>query len=457
MPLRTFTRFSDRRDAGRQLAARLRHLAGQPDVFILGLPRGGVPVAFEVAKSLQQPLDVFVVRKLGVPGHEEFAMGAVASGNVRVLNGDVLRELHISRTTVDLVTANEQKELARRESAYRRGRPFPNLWGTTVVLVDDGIATGATMFAAIRAVRELKAEQIIVAAPVIAASTRTLLIAEADAVECVEAPENFLAVGAWYQSFEQTTDAEVQSLLSASASPARTSPASAGDSTSYATEETRTLHIPSPGGVLTGDLTVPRDANGLVIFAHGSGSSRLSPRNRDVAAALQRQGFATLLFDLLTPREEAVDRLTGEYRFDIPRLSTRLIAVTDWVAGRDDLHGLPIGYFGASTGAAAALRAAAARSDIVRAVVSRGGRPDLAGPALEHVAAPTLLIVGGLDREVFTLNRAARERMRQAGVDLYIVPGATHLFEEPGALDEVTRVAADWFREHLANAPAHMG
>lgn len=451
MPSVSSAVFADRRDAGRQLAQRLRHLATDENVVILALPRGGVPVGFEIAQQLHRPLDVFVVRKLGVPGHEEVAMGAIASGGVRVLNPAVLIELGISRAAIDDVIARETEELSRREMAYRSGRAFPDLHHATVVLVDDGIATGATMMAAVQAVRQLGAARVVVAAPVIAAATRTALLYETDEVECVHAPERFFAVGVHYRDFDQTTDEEVQSLLNEAAGVRP-------DGHSHAQGRSHTLRIPAPGGALTADLTIPGNPMGLVIFAHGSGSSRMSPRNREVAAVLQRNGFATLLFDLLTPAEEAIDRVTGELRFDISRLATRLIAVTDWVTGRDDVGDLPIGYFGASTGAAAALRAAAARADVVQAVVSRGGRPDLAGPALDHVVAPALLIVGGRDPEVFVLNRAARERMRRAAVKLVVVAGATHLFEEPGALDEVTRLAADWFRAHLGvAAPAKTG
>ena len=196
------------------------------------------------------------------------------------------------------------------------------------------------------------------------------------------------------------------------------------------------------------DLRVPDRAAGLVIFAHGSGSSRFSRRNRAVAGVLEAAGFGTLLLDLLTPDEESVDERTREYRFDIDLLARRVVGATDWVQARPDLHHLPVAFFGASTGAAAALKAAAARPEIVRAVISRGGRPDLADEALPNVQAPTLLIVGGDDEPVIEMNREAMHRMR-APVELEIVPGATHLFEERGALEQVARLAADWCRRHL--------
>jgi len=199
---------------------------------------------------------------------------------------------------------------------------------------------------------------------------------------------------------------------------------------------------------LDADLTVPRESLGLVLFAHGSGSSRRSPRNRQVARALERQGFATLLMDLLTPDEDAVDRRTAELRFDIARLARRVTGGVDWLRQHPDTASLPVGAFGASTGAAAAIVAAADRPDAVRAAVSRGGRPDLAGEALGRLTAPTLLIVGSRDAEVLQMNRTAMARM-PGPVALEIVEGAGHLFEEPGALGVVTDLAADWFLRHL--------
>lgn len=200
------------------------------------------------------------------------------------------------------------------------------------------------------------------------------------------------------------------------------------------------------------DLRVPDPATGLVVFAHGSGSSRFSSRNRAVAAVLENAGFGTLLLDLLTAEEEAIDERTREYRFDIELLGRRVIGALDWTEARPDLHHLPVACFGASTGAAAALIVGAARPEVVRAVISRGGRPDLAGDALPNVKAPTLLIVGGRDEPVIELNREAMHRMR-AHVELKIVPGATHLFEEPGALDHVARLAADWCMRYLTASP----
>ena len=213
------------------------------------------------------------------------------------------------------------------------------------------------------------------------------------------------------------------------------------------------IHLDVPGVGLEGSLAVPENAQGIVLFAHGSGSSRHSPRNRYVAEMLQRAGLATLLMDLLTNEEDAIDQYTRQYRFDIGLLATRLVAAIDWLLRRPETRNVPVGLFGASTGAAAALRAAAARPDVVKAVVSRGGRPDLAGDDLPRVLAPTLLIVGANDAPVIPLNAAALEQMR-CQREMVLVPGATHLFEEPGTLAEASSLARNWFLRHLAPAEA---
>jgi putative phosphoribosyl transferase len=208
------------------------------------------------------------------------------------------------------------------------------------------------------------------------------------------------------------------------------------------------VHIPVGSVTIHGNLTLPAGAIALVLFAHGSGSSRHSPRNQFVARTLNNAGLATLLFDLLTPEEESIDRYTAEHRFNIGLLAERLVHATNWARQHEETRAMHIGYFGSSTGAAAALVAAAALPDDVSAVVSRGGRPDLAGAVLPKVRAPTLLIVGGEDDVVIDLNEQARGRMR-CEVKIEIVPGATHLFEEPGTLEQVAKLASDWFVAHL--------
>ncbi len=429
--------FTDRADAGRQLARLLTHLQGD-DVVVIGLPRGGVPVAAEVARELRAPLDVIVVRKLGVPVQPELAMGAIGEGGAEVVNHDVVRAAHVTAREFAAVEAEQRDELTRRSMRFRGERPRMPLAGKVVIVVDDGIATGSTARAACAVVRAEGASRVVLAVPVAPADWTTRLAGVADELVCVATPEPFFAVGQFYDDFAQTTDDEVVECLR----NARTAPQGTPDSPAHES----TVTVPLGDISLTGDLVVPEGARAVVLFAHGSGSSRHSPRNRYVSAVLNEAGIATLLFDLLTPGEEA-DRSNV---FDILLLDQRLIGMTQWVKANPETRELAVGYFGASTGAAAALVAAAELGDGVGAVVSRGGRPDLA-VRLARVTAPTLLIVGGLDSAVLDLNRTALAALR-CERKMAIVPGATHLFEEPGALQHVAELARTWFLAHLLPA-----
>ncbi|MBF6352983.1 dienelactone hydrolase family protein [Nocardia higoensis] len=431
--------FHDRRDAGRKLAARMQSLHGA-DVVVLGLPRGGVPVAFEVARALEAPLDVIVVRKLGVPHQPELAFGAIGEDDVRVINSTVVQRAGLTDEEMATVQRHQREELTRRVDRFRGIRPRISLADRTAVIVDDGIATGATARAACQVARAHGAARVVLAVPVGARDTLAALAESADEVICLDAPEWFLAVGQWYENFEQTTDDEVADLLERAAAGTAAQQAAAGDPPLRDDE----VRVVATGVELAGHLTIPKDPIGVVVFAHGSGSSRHSPRNRYVATVLEREGLGTLLFDLLTPEEE----LHRANVFDIDLLSQRLVDVTGWLTRQDQVAGLRIGYFGASTGAAAALQAAADPRVRIAAVVSRGGRPDLAGDALAHVQAPTLLIVGGHDHLVLELNRQAAKAL-SCETALAVVPGATHLFEEPGALQKAAELARDWFVDQL--------
>ena len=437
--------FEDRLDAGRRLAGRLaRYKEERPVVF--ALPRGGVPVAYEVARALDAPLDVFVARKLGAPDQPEFGIGAVAPGGVRVLNGDVVRRLDIPEDYLESVTRRETAEVERRLRHFRGGRPESPVAGRTAILVDDGLATGVTARAAVAALRERRPARLVLAAPVCAAQTADLLAQEVDDLVCLEAPPDLGAIGFWYKDFDQTPDGEVVRLLELSRRERRERREREG----LGAAEVRPVRVSVGAVELEGNLGVPEGAGGVVLFAHGSGSGRHSPRNRHVARALREAGLGTLLIDLLTAEEEELDLRTRHLRFDIGLLAGRLIGATDWLRREPGTRNLRVGYFGASTGAGAALVAAAERPGAVCAVVSRGGRPDLAGDALSRVEAPTLLIVGGEDGPVIGMNEEALSRI-SAEKRLQIVPGATHLFEEPGALEEVSRLAAGWFARHLGD------
>ena len=434
--------FRDRTDAGRELAEQLKRRLGDEDVVVLGLPRGGVPVAFEVARLLNAPLDVIVVRKLGVPYQPELGMGAIGEDGVRVLNRQVLAMARVGEDEVAAVERAERAELERRATRFRGSRPRTPLAGRTAVVVDDGIATGSTARAACQVARAHGASRVILAVPVAPQSSLAALAEVADELVCLATPEAFYAVGQFYRDFSQTSDEEVVELLERAA-PRTAAPSAAASADPPIRDED--VVVQSGAARLVGHLTIPEQCAGLVVFAHGSGSSRHSPRNRFVAAVLNAAGLGTLLFDLLTPDEE-VDRTAV---FDIELLAERLGVVTHWLESQPEAKGLRIGYFGASTGAGAALVAAGEPTSSIAAVVSRGGRPDLAGSKLDRVRAPTLLIVGGHDDVVIELNRQAQAQLRCES-QLAIVPGATHLFEEPGALEEVSRLACEWLLPRLA-------
>ncbi|HVL86877.1 MAG TPA: alpha/beta family hydrolase [Candidatus Thermoplasmatota archaeon] len=429
-------RYADRREAGRRLAQGLHALA-RGGALVVGLPRGGVVVADEVAKALSLPLDVLIVRKLGMPGREELGFGAIAEGDVTILNAPLVESLGLRAEEIEDVARMEGVELARRVRAYRGNRPPADVRGRTVLLVDDGLATGGTARAAVAALRAQGAARVVLAVPVGPPDLLAALEEVADEVVCPLRPPEFRAVGLWYDDFSPTTDEEVRTVL------ARTS--------ARLLERDVTIDL---GPVqLAGRMTAPALARGVVVFAHGSGSGRDSPRNARTARSLSDAGFATLLCDLLTDEEAQVDERTREYRFDVRMLGDRVRGVVDWLAQRPETARLPVGLYGASTGAAAALLAAAEIPARVAAVVSRGGRPDLAAGALPHVRAPTLFVVGEADPEVLALNRQARAALAGPS-EIAIVPSAGHLFEEPGALDEVARLAAGWFARHLGGRTA---
>lgn len=434
-------RFGDRADAGRQLAWRLQQYRTDAPV-VVGLPRGGVPVAAEVARALEAPLDVLVVRELSCPWQPELTLGALGETGAIVLNHALITGIGLApHDLADIIRANA-RELQRHLTRYRGNRPAVPVTGRTVVVVDDGLATGATARAAITVLRRRGAGRVVLAVPVAPPDTVKALGGVADEVVALETPRAFLAIGQFYDDFAQISDQDVSRLLAAR-EPAPVMATSGTGQQDPARECTIDL-----GPVqLAGDLATPASPIGIVVFAHGTGSGRHSPRNRQVSQVLNQSRLATLLVDLLTPAEQQ-DR--GNV-FDIELLAGRLIGATRWLQAQPEARGLSVGFFGASTGAAAALWATADLGGQISAVVARGGRPDLAAPRLGEVRAPTLLIVGGRDQLVLELNRQAQAQLRCATA-LQVIAGASHLFEEPGALDRVAALAAAWFRHHLRHA-----
>jgi putative phosphoribosyl transferase len=440
--------FQDRVDAGRKLGELLRPYASSQPI-VLALPRGGVPVAYEVARELEAPLDVCIVRKIGAPIQPELAIGAVSEEGTVVTDPSTIDLVGVLEKTFGRLVEEKKAEVAELVKRFRRGAPPMDVRGKTVIVVDDGVATGSTARAALEALRARGASTLVLATPVGAAKSLEDLRLVADEVICLYPEQSFYAVGLWYDDFDETTDEEVLRLLDSSRAEhenAEREPRARSERVPAAVS--RDVVIPLRQGRLQATLTTPANPMALVLFAHGSGSSRLSERNRAVAAELAREGLATLLFDLLTEEEASVDTRTGHLRFDVDLLAGRLVAATEWALRQPDTSNLPIGYFGASTGAAAALVAASQHPELVYAIVSRGGRPDLAGESLPMVEAPVLLIVGSEDTEVLALNRSVLPKLWTEN-QLEIVPGATHLFEEPGALARVARSAGRWFIRYL--------
>jgi len=438
--------FRDRKEAGHLLAERVKLLPKEDleKALILALPRGGVVVGSEVSAALKLPLEVLVVRKIGHPLQPEYGIGAIAEGGFYWIDPDAIGISWLPKAQLDALIEKEKLEIERRVNYYRKGQAPPSLAEKVVIIVDDGVATGVTARVAASYAKAKAAAKVILAAPACSESTAKAmrLKSEFDDVICLIESSAFLAVGLYFQDFEQVSDEEVVQLLS----QARTNQLSKESQASLKIQ--KQVVIPNEAGSETpGLLDVPKDPKGIVIFAHGSGSGRLSPRNQQVAKDLNQAGIATLLFDLLTD-EESQNR---NHIFNIPLLAKRLISATLWTKQQDFGKDLAISYFGASTGAGAALAAAADLKDQISAVVSRGGRPDLAMDRLKDVHAPTLLLVGDRDSFVISLNQMALKQLERG--HLILIPGATHLFEEPGTLEQVSEHAKQWFLKYFSHSP----
>lgn len=420
------TYFKNREEAGKILTEKLLEFQNI-DPVILALPRGGVPIAYEIALKLHAALDVVLVKKIGAPGHEEFAIGAIAEDEKPILNEKIISQYKFNPDDIENMIIKRISEIRARSKVYRQKYPAIPLKGRNVIVVDDGLATGATMLAAISWLRTQDVKKIIVATPVSSKEAADEIKKNVDEFISLIIPENMMAVGMWYKDFTQVSDEEVLKCLQKQK----------GQETAI---NQRNVWIDDGEARLPGVLTVPAHPKGLILFAHGGGSSHKSPRNLFVSKALNDAGFGTLLFDLLTV-SEALDRKNV---FDISLMTDRLLAATAWV--KKIYPSLPLGYFGASTGAAAALGAAEDRLDIF-SIVSRGGRPDLALDSLPKVYAPTLLIVGEEDAPVIPLNELAKNKLKNS--EIMLIPKAGHLFEEPGTLEQVVEYAVSWFSRCL--------
>ncbi|MFC9089610.1 phosphoribosyltransferase family protein [Nocardiopsis dassonvillei] len=429
--------FADRSEAGRRLAERVRPFAVD-EPLVLALPRGGVPVGAELALRLGADFDVLMVRKIGLPGHPELGVGAVAEDG-RVLYDDrALARLHVPRQALSDTVAAERDELDRRRRVYRGERPPPRIAGRDCVVVDDGVATGGTARAALRMVRQAGPARLVLAVPVASPEAVALLREEADALVVLSAPDNFRAVGEWYRDFGQLSDDHVTAIL---AENAHTRPRSG---------RTRHVRVPVGGVHLDGDLTVPAETRGAVVMAAGEG--RADERWRSVASVLRQAGYTTLLMDLLTERERppgssgtAPDAASG---VGADELGERLGAAAAWLRRTSDTADEPLGVLASGDAAASALVAAARYPRDVAAVVAHGGRIDVAEASLPDVRASVLVLLEGDDSFLRELGEWTRARIG-GSTDLRVVSGAERLLRDSREWRRVAAEALDWFDRHL--------
>ncbi len=458
--------FRDRWSAGAALAPLLQRYATERDVVVLGLARGGVPVARQVADAIGAPMEVFVARKVGVPGIEEVALCAIAEGTEKVLTDKVAWYIGVPARVVQRLSAHERVELDRRVRLYRQGRSLPAIKGRVVILVDDGLATGATMCAAIEAIRVQQPRELVVAVPVATEDGANEVRPYVDALVVAREMGAQQTVSSMYETFTQVSDADVLELL---AQPSMVAPSMVvrdvsqriSDSRAYGpgarARAERQLSIPVDAGVLLADYATPYpirskgvldledECAGLVVLVHGGGSSRHSYRNRYIGGRLRLSGYATVRLDLMTSEEHERDARDASLRFDAWQGAARIVAACEWLRRGGYAGAASPVIMGASTGAAAALCAAAILRSRVSGVIARGGRVDLASSVLEYVKAPVLMIVGDRDAETIERNKSAQRRLPPSA-RLVRVRGAGHTFEEPGALGAVAEHAVDWLR-----------
>jgi putative phosphoribosyl transferase len=444
--------FLDRAAAGDALARALTRFANQTDVVVLGLARGGVPIARRVSDAIGAPFSVLVSCKISVPGIDEMPLGAVSEGSDRMVPDPVAWYIGVPSQIMDRLSSRERVEMARRIAMFRDGEALLDVEGRTVILVDDGLASGATLRAAARAIRDRHPKRLIAAVPVASSAGLDEVREEVDEMIALAVPRVFDTVSSSYQRFEPVTDDDV---LTALGRPTRRVSRIVHDISRRITDAERRIDIRGSDGRLVGDLATSQhidlhnnhegfhERDALVILAHTGNNSRDGYRNRYIAGRLRLSGYATLRVDLLTKEEQPVEGETGEIRFDVARIAARLTDVCDW-AVRAGVYGAQRTILlGAGTSAAAALSAAAQRQGNTLAVVTRGGRVDLATPSLSRVRAPVLMIVGEADHETLEVNRRATQFLPRRA-KLIRIPGTGHTFAEPGALGAVAEHTARW-------------
>lgn len=424
--------FQNREQAGEALAELLYTDMKESNAVVVALPRGGVPVAARIARRLGSKLDILIAHKLGAPYNPEFALGAVTEDGGVWMNQDALEMIPHETSQLEASLETAFTEMRKQGKLFRGNELKVDVKAKTVILVDDGLATGSTLVAATNALKKQGASKIVVAVPVASQKGMKLLKPLSDRVYAVEQPTRFRAIADWYEDFDPVNDADVVRMISESRN---------SKTKRYVRRREAVLNL--DGTEVLGELSTPDRCKGWVVFAHGSGTSLKNTRNIQIAKELNENGFGTLLCDLLTEREGVYSK----NRFDVGLLSNRLVAATHWLKWQAEWNSLPIGYFGVGMGAAAALQASLEFRDWMFAIVSRGGQPELSKKTLERIATPTLLIAGEEDADALALNRQAYENIPYALLET--IPHATHHFEEPGAFGGVTRMTIDWFRDCL--------
>lgn len=424
--------YADRHDAGRRLAA-LLHDRRFEDPLVIGIARGGMPVAAEVARALGAPLDIVIVRKIGVPWNPELAIGAVAEGELVMVDEQAAAQLHLSAQEVDAAVARALEELAAAIARLRRGRPRIGVRGRSVILVDDGLATGRQAQAAIAALRSRGALHITLALPVGAPESVQALSHSVDEALCAATPQHLRAIGDWYEDFRPTSDEEMLALLCEHAGAAR-----------------RSALIGSAAPKASGELVVPWSApgHGVIVFAPADRAPAEADLAAHLAMALQHAGFATLtLAGARSDRAQPQDA-----RRDVQRTAQLTREATDWLRSQPESARLPIGYLGSGTAAAGALVAASRLRSAVGALVAYAPRLELTGGAIALLEAPTLLIVPEQDRELIALCHAAREAM-QCESRVALAPGRSPLALAESAREPLAALIIDWFARHISETP----